>query len=414
MSEIELTLSSTSITFAHGTGVVTASVTNTGTDPQRVVLRAYDGQLRTPAETAPPAGKPAGKAQNKDHRPSQTPSGEQSDPADWAKIAEALRTIAPGATEQYTVEFTPDAPPMGGTYSIKLNAYLADEPPDGGSGQSLTLELIVPAEVKPEPKKKFPWWIIAAGAGLLVAIAVVAFILWPRTIAVPDMVNGTVAEAKLKLTSAKLAGILVPVPSAVTPNTVLSQDPVAGSKIDPESTVTINFSIKETVPIPSLEGRTLDDAKTLLTAANLSFTLEPVESAAAPDTVLGQDPQAGTVVELKSMVTVKFAVVRTVLVPDVSNQSIASAKSELERRGLRMSINSSFECDRPGQGCLVTNQYPEAGQKVPAGTIVIAFVRIGIIVDPSPELPENWCGRNFCPQEILEEFESLKFPVLKR
>lgn len=147
MKKISMTLSSTTVELTQGKGTITASVTNASAASERVVLGAF------------PAGAP-------NSLPGST----------GASIANPLRTIEPGATVQYEVQFnTAGATP--GRYGVKLIPYSADEAPEDYAELGFVVQVVVP-EVAPVVARKFPWWIVAiVGAVVILGGAVTAFIL---------------------------------------------------------------------------------------------------------------------------------------------------------------------------------------------------------------------------------------------
>jgi len=147
MKKISMTLSSTTVELTQGKGTITASVTNASAASERVVLGAF------------PAGAP-------NSLPGST----------GATIANPLRTIEPGATVQYEVQFnTAGATP--GRYGVKLIPYSADEAPEDYAELGFVVQIVVP-EVAPVVARKFPWWIVAiVGAVVILGGAVTAFIL---------------------------------------------------------------------------------------------------------------------------------------------------------------------------------------------------------------------------------------------
>jgi hypothetical protein len=149
MKKLSMTLSSAEVTLADGKGTVTASVNNASAAAERVVLGAF----------------PANGAQ------SDTPAA-----STWATIDRPLRTIAPGATEQYEVSFnTVGAKP--GSYPVKLIPYSADEAPEDYADLGHVVQLAVPEPKAAEPKKPFPWWIaIVAAVVVLVGVGVAVFL----------------------------------------------------------------------------------------------------------------------------------------------------------------------------------------------------------------------------------------------
>ncbi|HSP61014.1 MAG TPA: hypothetical protein VLO09_08125, partial [Ornithinimicrobium sp.] len=115
-----------------GPATVTASVTNGGAGPVRVVLGAF----------TPPGGEgPA--------------TGGRAQPS-WATIERPLREVGAGATEQYTVSLAaPGA--AAGTYSLKLIAYPSADAPEEHADRGQVLRVVVPATEPPAPPRR-PWW----------------------------------------------------------------------------------------------------------------------------------------------------------------------------------------------------------------------------------------------------------------
>jgi hypothetical protein len=101
------------------------------------------------------------------------------DPAkpEWFSIVgESVRDFAPNAAQQVVVELSVPPGSQPGSYSFHLDAVSQVDPDeDFTEGPSVAFE-VAPA---PEPKKPFPWWILAVVGGvvLLIIIAVVVFLL---------------------------------------------------------------------------------------------------------------------------------------------------------------------------------------------------------------------------------------------
>lgn len=156
MSTITLTLTASAVTATparegspEAPASLTASVTNSGTVPTRVVLGAY-----------PPLPDPAAPASA----------------AAWTGIDRPLRELAAAATEQYTVTIAPPAGTAAGDYVVRLIAYDADRAPEEFSDQAQQVKVTVPAGPQPKPTR-MPWWIYAVAGGLLLVVAMVAFLL---------------------------------------------------------------------------------------------------------------------------------------------------------------------------------------------------------------------------------------------
>jgi hypothetical protein len=115
------------------------------------------------------------------------------------------------------------------------------------------------------------------------------------------------------------------------------------------------------VIVPDVVGMSVDEATRTLIAENL----ERGEVSGDGDVVVGQDPPAGVEVPVGS--TVDITVVadgpELVVVPDVVGLDVADASDALAEQGLGLG-------DRVGEGDVVRSQNPEAGARVPPGSLV--------------------------------------------
>ncbi len=123
----------------------------------------------------------------------------------WLSIAgEVERDFEIAAAQQMTVRIAvpPDAP--AGLYPFRLD-MVGTENPDEDYSRGPTVAFAVP-EPEAEPEKTpFPWWIVAATAGVLVVGGIIAAILlWPRNTHVPRVRGFTIAEATEEIEDARL------------------------------------------------------------------------------------------------------------------------------------------------------------------------------------------------------------------
>lgn len=151
MSTITLTSAASSLTLVGGRATATVSVTNSGTQPERVTVGVF-----------PPAGAPP-----------TSPA-----PAEWVAVDRPTRDLAPGQTEQLTVTCTapPTLPP--GQHRVRLIAYSATQAPEENAAQARELEILAPApQTAPAAKAGIPWWVWAVAAGLVVLVVGVGFLV---------------------------------------------------------------------------------------------------------------------------------------------------------------------------------------------------------------------------------------------
>jgi stage V sporulation protein D (sporulation-specific penicillin-binding protein) len=117
------------------------------------------------------------------------------------------------------------------------------------------------------------------------------------------------------------------------------------------------------VMVPVVEGMKLSDAKALLTSKGLSYSVEGDDKSDTAKVVL-QTPGKNTYLMQDSRVvlyTYKPESEVTVLVPDVTKQSVDTATNTINYVGLNISIS--------GAGSAVS-QTPAAGTLVPKGSVV--------------------------------------------
>lgn len=175
MSTITLTTATASLTLVGGRATTTVSVTNSGTQPERVTLGVFPSATgaSTPSSTPtpPPSTPPATGAAPAAGAPPAPPPA----PAEWVVVDRPTRDLAAGQTEQFVVTCT--APPTlpAGSHRVRLIAYSATQAPEENAAQARELEIVAPAPPVSPVKAGMPWWIWAIAAALVVAVVAVGF-----------------------------------------------------------------------------------------------------------------------------------------------------------------------------------------------------------------------------------------------
>jgi eukaryotic-like serine/threonine-protein kinase len=209
----------------------------------------------------------------------------------------------------------------------------------------------------------------------------------PDTVAVPaDLVGMTEQEARAAL---QAAGLTVGTVSQeenddAEPGEVLDTDPDSGQEVPVGSAVNLVVAeASQSVTVPAVLGRPVDDARAAIEAAGLSFGNVTREASDQPvDTVLSTDPAGGTEVDRGSTVSVVISSgPANVQVPDVVGQSADAAQAALGDAGLQSSVQTEQTCDQPEN--TVIGQDPGAGSEVAPGTVVA----ITVAVPPPPGCP---------------------------
>jgi serine/threonine-protein kinase len=128
----------------------------------------------------------------------------------------------------------------------------------------------------------------------------------PQPVRVPDVTGQPAESARAALQD---VGFVVnqkqDFSSAIARGSVISTDPPAGKKAPKGSTVTMLVSKgPRTFPMPNVTGLTRAVAVARLQSMGLAVDIVPVPGNNPPDTVVFQDPPAGTIVEQGDTVTI--------------------------------------------------------------------------------------------------------------
>lgn len=194
--------------------------------------------------------------------------------------------------QQFTVKLSvPADKPIKGSFKLVVASVRLPEVPDEHFtvGPSVGFEV---RAVEPEGKAPFPWWIVAVGVlALLLAGGLVAWLMWPTSPVVPELVTKTRGEAERLLQDAGLVpGTITEEASDQAAGTVLRTVPRAGRTVEAGSAVDLVISsVADDQPpvrpatIPALEGLPLQEAMARL--LDVGMRLNPTFVNAAGDVV---------------------------------------------------------------------------------------------------------------------------------
>jgi beta-lactam-binding protein with PASTA domain/tRNA A-37 threonylcarbamoyl transferase component Bud32 len=152
---------------------------------------------------------------------------------------------------------------------------------------------------------------------------------------------------------------------------VISQSPAAGEKLNKNDTVEITVSKgKETVTVPSVIGKSRDDAVSTLANAGLNPKVFLVPSASKPEnTVIAQDPQGGNTVVKGTRVRINVSSgPATVSVPNVIGLQFGSALTQLQNAGFSVARRDVNSEEAKG---IVVNEEP-SGSAPPGSTVTLS------------------------------------------
>jgi serine/threonine-protein kinase len=213
-------------------------------------------------------------------------------------------------------------------------------------------------------------------------------------VAVPRVVGDPIQTATAKLAQAKLVIDPQRQPSDTVPaDTVISQNPTAGTEVTPNSTVRVFVSSGPTaVTVPDLKGLTVQEATNALSDQGLVVgTVTEVDD---PDTEAGKiidsNPGAGTSVAPSTKVNVRIGTGK-VPVPNVVGKSQSEAQSILAAANLQVETQFKATNDVP-EGTVIA-QSPKSGTVDIGGTVKITVAQKAAptltptTVTPTPSLP---------------------------
>jgi serine/threonine-protein kinase len=296
-----------------------------------------------------------------------------------------LAGIVPLATEETEAQtrlMGETAAIAPGAAAIPTPAPPGDRPPrpDYGAG----------SYAEPTRMSTSTWVIGIMAATALVGLALILLIriLSPSDevvpVAVPDVVNASVEAATATLTDAGFVVEQNQVPdAAVAAGLVAGTDPVAGTELEPGTTVTLLISTgPSAVEVPNLLDLTLDEARSIILAAGLTlgdidFEVSPVIPA---DTILAQNPMPGTTVEAGATVAITVSAgTDAIEMPDVVGKSEADALFQLGQAGFlsEQIVVEEQASDTVLEGFVVAT-IPAAGNQVASTSTITIVISSGI------------------------------------
>ncbi|WP_329386561.1 Stk1 family PASTA domain-containing Ser/Thr kinase [Streptomyces sp. NBC_01351] len=193
----------------------------------------------------------------------------------------------------------------------------------------------------------------------------------PQVMAVPNLKGRPLEEAKQELTKAGLApGIVTQAFSQdIAQGSVISTDPAGGEKRAPDTAVALVVSKGRPVPMPSVLGLPVEQAKASLEGLGFKVDTAPeqVNSPAAAGTVANQSVGAGTQAAAGDTVTLTVSKgPRQLPVPGVTGQEVDAARKALEAAGFKVKVDRPFL----SFSNTVESQSVPAGQNAPEGSTI--------------------------------------------
>ena len=201
-------------------------------------------------------------------------------------------------------------------------------------------------------------------------------------VTVPDLSKMTEDAAKAALKELRL-GVNVQTGTSddVPEGQVYDQSPVAGTKVDVHTQVTINISSgKEKFSLDDVTGMQYQQAQAQLENDGLVVSLEfDYSDSVGSDKVISTSPKAGSQVAKGDTITItasKGKETKTTIVPNLLGQNIDDAIQMIKDAGLTYNGKSSDYSDSYSEN-QVMNQSISAGKIVDEGTTISLTVSLG-------------------------------------
>jgi eukaryotic-like serine/threonine-protein kinase len=217
--------------------------------------------------------------------------------------------------------------------------------------------------------------------------------IWVSTgkpkVAVPDVVGKQQDDAVKSITDAKLSPDVHHVPGG-TAGEVTAVSPVAGTELTEGSTVRINVATGPApVTVPKVTSESISQASDDLHA--LGFKVNPsfVDSNAAQNTVIKQNPKPGDQAPKGS--TIDLSVSNgppQASVPDVRGQQSDQATQQLTGAGFKVTSQLQ-DVNDPSQAGQVLDESPAAGTQATVGSTVTITVGNYVVAPPTTTTDET-------------------------
>lgn len=248
-----------------------------------------------------------------------------------------------------------------------------------------------PAAPTPTPSGRRPLRIALLSIAALVVVGIVGAFLWAlgpgskaTQVIVPDVANKSSQTAQTALQNEGFRVQTQPKPSdTIASGNVIGTIPVAGTKADEGTTVTLDVSTgPQQVQVPDLSGMSQSQAAQALDAAGLALDPAPERSPSATsevDKVVAQTPSAGSNVELGGAVKLTLGSgPEQVRIPNVVGQKLEVAQPNIEGAGFKVEVEN-IDSGRP-KGEVVSTE-PGGGESAARGTTVKVQVSNGNMID---------------------------------
>jgi serine/threonine-protein kinase len=258
-----------------------------------------------------------------------------------------------------------------------------------GATRAVPATAVGVAEAEPAARRRTGAYVVVLFA-MLAALAVMLFLLGrtlglfnsasaTKQVVVPSVVSQPVDKATAAL---KGQGFQVDTRFEANPadaNTVIGQEPPAGTKADRGSTIILHVSQGQApVKVPNVTGITEQEATDALTGAgfNVPAPIQQASDTVPSGRVIAQDPKAGTQAPKGANVILTVSTGKPQIdIPNEAGKDATDAAAELGGLGFQVKTAKQPSASVPDGKVIGTD--PPGGSKAPKGSIVTLQVSSG-------------------------------------
>ena len=225
------------------------------------------------------------------------------------------------------------------------------------------------------PRRALPYLIAAAG-GFLISYAAVFLFAFPAQVLPDDGILPNVVGKTFEDASAILQKAGFPAQQGesrfhktIPANTVIQEDPPAGSRQKRGTTVVLALSAgQKTAEVPVTTNMSQQQARIAIENTGLTMGNVTEQLSDSPrGLVIATNPAAGTQLQLPGSVDIVLSKgPATVQMPDLYGRSVGEARSMIEQLGLRIAGISRDTSSLQPENTII-RQLPQAGQTISAG-----------------------------------------------
>jgi serine/threonine-protein kinase len=226
-----------------------------------------------------------------------------------------------------------------------------------------------------EEERRWPWVLLVTLLGAAAIVGLVLLLSGGKKVRVPSVVKLRSSAAAAVLHRAGLEVEIDNVTSDAPRGLVISQDPVAGTRVKEGSSVSLSVSEGPgAAQVPDVEGLGRRAARRALTDAGFKVEERDEESEdVEKNHVIRTSPPSGVQLDIGSKVTIFVSTgPPQVEVPNVVGQNVDDARSSLQDAGFHVTVTQQPSADHdPGT---VLSQSPAAGGEADKGSDVALTV----------------------------------------